>query len=552
MTQKTNSTPGGAIATPHASATGAGAEVLRKGGNAIDAALAAAMALCVVYPNNVALGSDLVALVHTPDGQVHEINATGGAPSGTSLQQLRERHGDLLPMYGVDTINLPGAVRGLERMHGLGGAVPWSELLQPAIGMARDGVPMPSSVAKGILGLEDLLRADPGCAGVFFRDGEPIAEGEAFRQPALAGTLDRLAALGPDEFYTGRTGEAWLSALNAMGSGLTAEDLRAFEPEVRSPLRLDADGSTFISSNPNTQGFALLRAVREAGGLDGSRGFDGGIDPVRLATAFVDANAVRDQYLADPRFGGMGGPELLDVPPPGHIDAPYRGRPMGDTVGIAVVSGDGYAVSLIQSVYFQFGSAVLDPGTGILFQNRGTSFSLDEEAANGYSPGKRPSHTLMPVLIQENGRLRFVSATMGGQGQPQIHAQLFSAAMSGRSPSEAVAGPRWLVGRQTPSDTTDTVTVEADLSESITRRFAEAGLKPRRTAELSDVVGHANLIEIDSGRGIQAASDPRSDGSAVIVPAVGARDPAPVAPADHGPSARLPREDRRASRRRPR
>ncbi|MBK0418923.1 gamma-glutamyltransferase [Leucobacter sp. CSA1] len=517
MTQQTSSSTGGAIATPHASATEVGAQVLRNGGNAIDAALAAAVALCVVYPNNVALGSDLVALVHTPDGRVHEINATGGAPSGTSLQQLRERYGDVLPMYGIDTINLPGAVRGLERMHALGGALPWRELLRPSVDLARDGVPMPSSVAKGIRSLESLLRADPGCAGVFFREGEPIAEGEPFRQPALAETLERLADAGPDEFYTGRSGAAWLAALNAMGSGLTAEDLQSFEPEVGAPLRLDVEGFSFISSNPNTQGFALLRALRAAGG------FDGGIDPVPLATAFLDANAVRDQYLADPRFGGLSGAELLAIAPPEHIDAPYRGRPMGDTVGIAVASGDGYAVSLIQSVYFQFGSAVLDPGTGILFQNRGTSFSLDAEAANSYRPGKRPSHTLMPVLIQQDGRLRFVSATMGGQGQPQIHAQLFSAAMEGRGLDEVVAGPRWLVGRQTPSDGRDTVTAEADLDDRVVQRFVEAGLRPKRVAELSDVVGHANLIEIDADSTMAAASDPRSDGAAVVISAAPTR-----------------------------
>ncbi|QMU96005.1 gamma-glutamyltranspeptidase [Microbacterium esteraromaticum] len=504
----------GAISTPHHTATQVGERILREGGNAIDAAVAAALALCVTYPNNVALGSDLVALVHAPDGSVIEVNATGPAPQGATVDLMRERHGDALPMYGVDTITVPGAVRGLERLLALGGAKTWREVVEPAAALARDGVPMPSSVAKGILALDAGLRADPGCREVFFADDRPLGVGETFRQPALARTLERLAERGPDEFYTGAVGERWLATLRQVGSLLSPRDLSEYRPEVGPALSVDVGDLRLLSSNPNTQGFALLRAVRES--WTAASDASGAIDPVLLAEAFRRTNAVRDQFLADPMRGGLSGEQLLDVGVPDGVDAPYRGRPMGDTVGIAVASADGYAVSLIQSVYFQFGAVVLDPHTGVLFQNRGASFSLDPEAANAFAPGKRPGHTLMPVLIERGGELRWVSATMGGQGQPQIHAQLLEAVLTGSDPAAAVTRPRWLVGRQTPSDTPDTVTVENGVDAALVAEFDRTGLAVKRIPDLSDVVGHANLIELDGLGGMTAASDPRSDGSAVV------------------------------------
>lgn len=511
----TSTTPIGAIATPHSSATEVGSAVLRAGGNAIDAAIAAALALCVTYPNNVALGSDLVALVTTPDGGVIEINATGGAPIHATLEQMRQRHGDALPMYGVDTINVPGAVRGLQALLELGGTKSWAELVEPAARLAREGVPLPSSVAKGIRALESEMLADPGCREAFFDDGRPLDEGELFQQEALARTLTQIAENGPDEFYTGEVGRAWLSTLQSMGSLLTEQDLADYRPVTGEALTLNVGHYRISSSGPNTQGFALPRAVRQAGNLnaDGEQR----IDRFELALAFHDINAVRDQYLGDPKFGCMSGQELLDVAVPERVDAQYRGRPMGDTIGIAVSSADGYAVSLIQSVYFQFGSAVLDPSTGILFQNRGTSFSLDPRTANCFAPAKRPSHTLMPVLIHDADRLRWVSATMGGQGQPQIHAQLLAVALEGSDPLAAVQAPRWLVGRQTPSDMPHTVTAEAGVDDALLERLAEAGMHIKRIDALSDVVGHANLIELHESGEVFAASDPRSDGSAEVV-----------------------------------
>lgn len=216
--------PRGAISTSHHLATEAGAAALRAGGNAIDAALAAAATLCVVYPHNVALGGDLVALVHTPDGETRFLNATGTAPADQKLTALREKHGDHLPVRGVDTVTVPGGIRGWQALHELGAMRSWADHLEAATRYAAEGVPVAHSLATGITDEQEPMLADPGCRQVFFRDGAPLAEGDLLRQPRLADTLRRLAENGPDEFYTGETAERWVSGLRALGSKISMID----------------------------------------------------------------------------------------------------------------------------------------------------------------------------------------------------------------------------------------------------------------------------------------------------------------------------------------
>lgn len=284
---------------------------------------------------------------------------------------------------------------------------------------------------------------------------------------------------------------------------------------MKTPLSTEFKGYKVYSSGPNTQGFALLRALN--GVVQAQPNPASVLDRAILAQQFLATNAVRDQYLGDPKFGALEGDALMQTPVPTLVTSEYKGRPMGDTVGISVASPDGYAVSLIQSVYFQFGAAVLEPNTGILFQNRATSFSLEAAAVNSYAPGKRPSHTLMPVLVTVNDHLKYVLATMGGQGQPQIHAQIFASMIEGDDPAHAVQRARWLVGRQTPEDGRTTVTVEQGTDQQLVERFEESGLQIKLIGALSDVVGHANIVAVDGAGKYEAASDPRSDGSARVV-----------------------------------
>ncbi|PZG12146.1 gamma-glutamyltransferase family protein [Nonomuraea aridisoli] len=504
-----------AVASPHHLATQAGEDTFRAGGNAIDAAITAAAVLTVVYPNNTALGGDLVALVRTPDGAVRCVNATGPAPARQTLERLRGLHGDELPMRGIDTVTVPGGVRGWASLRSFGARLEWAAHFTAAIRAAADGAPVGRSLGAAIAEKRDVLAADPGCSQVFLPGGVPLAEGDPLVQPALARTLTELQQGGPDAFYRGALGRRLAAGLAGLGSVMTPDDLAAFEPEIAEPLRGEFRGHEVITSPPNTQGFVLLRALdrlRRLGDPADVLGAGAG----RLAAVFAAATAVRDHLLADPRFAEVDSAELMSR------DLPVEERPAGparvggDTVGISAIDSDGYAVSLIQSVYNSFGSAVLEPSTGILMQNRGRSFSLDPRSPNVVAPGKRPRHTLMPVLVTREGQVRWVSSTMGGHGQPQIHTQLLLRSMAGEPPAQAVDAPRWIVGVQESGDTNETVYVEGDVPSETARSLARHGFVAKPVPPHDEWLGHANLIAAGPGGRFEAASDPRSDGSAVV------------------------------------
>lgn len=516
--------PRGAIATPHYLASEAGADMLRAGGNAIDAALASAATLCVVYPNNVALGGDLVALVRSPDGDVQFINATGPMPLGISVETIRARYGQKLPARGADTITVPGGVKGWEALSDVGGSLSWPERLEAAIHYAWSA-PVARSLAAALRAESDLLRQDPGARSVFFPEGNPLQANETIRQPSLARSLERLADHGPGEFYTGELGSLWRQGVRGWGSVISENDTSHFSPTIEEPLSADVLGLRVHTGAPNTQGFSLLRTLlslesesvfTDVGTGTSSRSRGATIAPgaEKLATLFSEGNAVRDAYLADPSCMTLSGRDLLKAPAPSR-QLP-AGSATGDTVGLSTVSADGWAVSLVQSVYKAFGSGKLDQGTGILFQNRGTAFSLNEMHPAFLAAGKRPPHTLMPVLAEKGGHMRYVLSTMGGQAQPQIHTQLLLHLLGGASPLEAASFPRWMVESAEPTDL-PSVALEADVGNRVRSSLESAGYRLRVLPPRSESLGHANLIEVSDIEHYRAASDPRSDGSAVVV-----------------------------------
>ena len=519
----------GAISTSHHLATEAGAAVLRAGGNAIDAAIAAASTLCVVYPNNVALGGDLVALVRSPDGEVRFLNATGTAPSGQSLEALRARYGSKLPLRGIDTITVPGGVRGWQALHEHGASRSWAEHFEAAIRLAGEGFANSRSVAAALVEDRESLSQDPGARAVFYPDGEPLAEGARLVQPALAESLRALAERGADEFYSGELASRWVTGLGALGSKITTQDTAAYRAHWSEPLEASYCDLRVLTGPPNTSGFMLLRALNAVTALDGGPGIADplGAGVAGLARAFHESNLVRAAALADPAFGGASGEQLVAMPAPeGPVSAGAKAS--GDTVGFSVISDDGWAVSLINSVYWGFGAHILEPTTGIIFQNRGTSFSLDPSAPNAFAPGKRPRHTLMPVLVLRSDEVAWVPATMGGAAQPQIHAQLLLRSLDGATPHEATHAPRWIVNEPfaaTPdghasataiSNALATVTAEADVPASVLASLTAAGFTIDTVAPHSEQLGHSNLIQV-TPEGYAAASDPRSDGSAIVV-----------------------------------
>ncbi|KAM9864042.1 gamma-glutamyltransferase family protein [Leucobacter sp. BZR 635] len=522
----TTAEPLGAIATSHYLATEAGAAVLRSGGNAIDAAITAAAALCVVYPNNVALGGDLVAIVRSPDGEVRFLNATGTAPTGQSLEALREKHGEALPLRGVDTVTVPGGVRGWEALHQLGATRSWREHLGPAIGLARDGFPNSRSVARELRATQSELAQDPGARDVFYPGGEPIAEGETLVQPALARSLQELADNGPDAFYAGELARRWVTGLAEIGSKITLADTAAYRPFWDEAIETEFAGLRVLTGPPNTSGFMLLRALNAiTAGIGDPLGAGAG----ELARAFHESNLVRTLLLSDPTFDGASGDALVAAAAPEY---PVRGdaKASGDTVGFSAVSRDGWAVSFINSVYWGFGAHILEPETGIIFQNRGTSFSLDPDSPNAFAPGKRPRHTLMPVVVLEGDELRFVPATMGGAGQPQVHAQLLARLVAGEDPAAATHAPRWMVGEVAGAGPVRVV-VESDVSEVAQTAIARAGFSLAQVPPHTEKLGHSNVIRVDRAPdgsvSYTAASDPRSDGSACVVEGPAGAEPAP-------------------------
>lgn len=508
----------GAIATSHYLATEAGAAALEAGGNAVDAALAAAATLCVVYPNNVSLGGDLVALVRNPQGEVRFLNATGTAPAQQTLKNLREKHGESLPLRGIDTVTIPGGVRGWEELHNYGAKLSWADHFEAAIWAARNGFPNSKSVAAELIADQQSFSADPGASEIFYPGGRPLAEGETLVQTALAHTLERIAANGGEEFYTGETARKWIAGLAALGSEISISDTSVYEAQWGKPLEGEFAGFRVLTGPPNTSGFMLLRALNAISDAVKKHGMS---YPLRegageLAHAFHAANAVRSAFLADTNFGGMSGEELVALPNP-DFDIAGVEKASGDTVGLAAVSADGWAVSFINSIYWGFGAHILEPSTGIIFQNRGTSFSLNPDSPNCFAPGKRPKHTLMPVLVLEGERLAWVPATMGGAAQPQIHAQLMLRYLSGESPSDATCAPRWMVEEQ-KLGMKPSVMVEEDAPQDAKEAIRAAGFLLNQVPKYTEDLGHSNLVRV-LANGFEAASDPRSDGSAIVVPA---------------------------------
>ncbi|KAA0077359.1 gamma-glutamyltranspeptidase [Mycolicibacterium sp. P9-64] len=511
----------GALATPHALATEAGVRAYRDGGNAIDAAIAAAAVLTVVYPHNVALGGDLIALVRTPDGTVRCVNASGWAGAEVDAEALRAKHGSGLPARSVHSVTVPGGVRGWDTLRGFGARLSWERTLADAESTARAGTPVAPSLAShladpenaDLVGTEDFDR-------VFRPGGTLLGEGVALVQPALADTFEKLRHGGPGEFYSGGIAGRIVGYLRSRGSSLSADDFATFQPETVAPITLAFRGLTVLTSPPNTHGFLLLRALRavEELGIDDPLGRGLGT----LMRVFHQGNALRATRLADPRYADVDVNALVNARLDERAELvgaqSERARvPHGDTVGIAAADADGYAVSLIQSVYHAFGSGLIDPETGILFHNRGTGFSLDAASPNVIAPRKRPVHTLMPAMTTYRGAPRHVLATMGGQGQPQILAQVLLREVGGATAQAAVSAPRAIVGLQADGATVDSVTVEADMPAEAVESIDHAGLDARRVAAHTESLGHANVVVIDASGSMTAASDPRSDGAAAVV-----------------------------------
>jgi gamma-glutamyltranspeptidase/glutathione hydrolase len=517
----------GAIATPHILATRAGKEAFDAGGNAIDAALAAAATLTVVFPHQCALGGDLFALINRPDGKTFSVNGSGALPAAVDAEEYRSRFSQI-PESGPYSITVPGLLCAWERIAELGGILNFSEIFSPAIRAAADGVKVSPSLAAGIQWRRKILLQDKGMAELFLPKGKPLIEGTLFVQPALQVTLETIAAEGVSSFYKGSVGEKLVSALQSQGSPLTMDDLAAHQTEINDPLSFDYGDLSILTSPPNSQGFVLLESIAGLAELGIELGASINSAPYKLHAAMMAAED-RDRYLGDPNHVSVPLSTLLDKALLGErlrqrlhqnrseFGKYHYSRANGDTVAICTMDSDGMAVSLIQSVYQTFGAGILDSETGIIMHNRARGFSLTRGAPNELIPGTRPAHTLMPVLVCRDGNPIASLGTMGGKAQPQILLQILAGALDlTTSIAHTLAAPRWVFGSMDMGFDYPTIAIEDDAVSELSELLQTDGFEIARVEPQNEIMGHSNVVRLHEDGKFEASADPRSDGLALI------------------------------------
>ncbi|MFJ9691373.1 gamma-glutamyltransferase family protein [Kitasatospora sp. NPDC101183] len=516
------------LASPHELATQAGKSVVEQGGNAVDAALAAAITLSVVYPHQCGVGGDLMALVAVPDGRVLTVNATGAAPTGIIPGDWATA--GAMPTRGPDTVTVPGAAAGWAALSRLAGRLPFPRLFDFAVVCATEGVPVSPDLARALSHEQEILAQDPGMQAVFCSRGVPLVVNSVLTQPALARTLEAVAETHASALYGGDVGKAFVTFLRGHGSALSTGDLARHETEITVPIGRVFGGEEYLTAPPNSQGIHLLQIL---GALDALPSNLAPLGPAAKVYARVFQAAADDRaaYLADPRAALVDVEYLLSDARIAELScgAPQLTRPIasappstGDTAAVVSADGEGYAVSLIQSLFRSFGSGLLDPVTGIVAHNRGSAFSLDPASPNYLRGGKRPAHTLLPVITRRDGEITGAHGTMGGPAQPQIHAQFAAHLKAGMEPADVLHRPRWSVTGRAPGDPTGTVVAEHEVPADAVDALGGAGFPVVRRND--DAVGHGQIVRRRPD-GLFAAADPRSDGTAVTLISRAGREP---------------------------
>ena len=497
------------------------------GGNAVEAMVAMAATIAVVYPHMNSIGGDGFWLVREPKGRVRAFEACGHAGALATAKRYRDLGHDRIPTRGPDAaLTVPGAVGGwalaLEYSAAIGGRMGLRDLLAPAIGHARKGYPVSASEVRTRPDLSDLAKA-PGFAATHLVDGKWVEAGALRRYDVLASTLDHLAEAGLDDFYRGDVGREMAADLDRIGSPVTRADLEAFRARERQPLTLQLPGRTLYNFPPPTQGLAslLILGIFEELGVRRADTFE---HVHGLVEATKRAFAIRDRVCIDPAYYENAEPqsflERSELAREASMISMDRaaGFPLpqakGDTIWMGAIDQNGYAVSYIQSTYWEYGSGCVLPRTGVLMQNRGISFSLDDRHHNVLKPGRKPFHTLNPAMASfADGRV-MPYGTMGGDGQPQVQAQVFTRYERGMGLAEALDAPRFVYGRTWGAES-GKLNMEDRFDPSLLRALEKAGheiaIHPQ---PYSDGFGHAGaLVRLANGR-VEAAHDPRSDGGA--------------------------------------
>ncbi len=534
----------GAVVAPHHLATEAGLSILRAGGHAVDAAIATNAVLATVVPSSCGIGGDAFWLVwDAAAGRQFALNGSGRAPGGVDAAALRARGLTTLPLRGPLSVTIPGAVRSWGDAHARFGRLSRDVVLAPAIELARGGFPawdgFISAVERTVPIVLEALGVGTPFAHHYRPHGRPWQPGELVRLPALAATLERLAIEGFDAFYDGDLGERQARFLAEAGGFHAAADFRDHTSTWTEPISTTHRGVRVTTHPPNASGIVALQLLNilEAGGPPADRAFgaDGSVaDPRWIHRAIEAAKlamADRDAHLTDPEFHEIPVARLLDKGYAAELEAridpdrasepvPSTNPPGGGTIYLAVVDAEGNAVSLIESNYLGFGSGLVDPETGIHYQNRGSYFSLEPGHANVLAPRKRTLHTLLPgMLFREPDRPWVVAGSMGGDAQPQIHAQLVSDLVDGRLDIQsAVAAPRWFVEPEAHFAPPTVLRAEPRFGPGVLETLVTMGHDVRPTEPFDSGLGHQHAIELveggpsADGGSVAAATDPRSAG----------------------------------------
>jgi gamma-glutamyltranspeptidase len=512
---------------PHHLAAQSALSVMKDGGNAIEAMVAAAASIAVVYPHMNGIGGDSFWLIVPPSGEPIAIDACGQTGGVVTIEAYHSRGLSSIPMRGPLAANtVAGTVGGwhkaLEVAAELGGQLPLARLLADAIGYAEDGVPVTDSQQQATRTKLAELAAQPGFKDTFLIQGELPLAGQRFKQPRMARTLSLLLRDGLDSYYRGPLAQEIAGDLWAVGSLLTGEDLRQYQAQRKTPLRLEHSAGELYNMTAPTQGavsLAILGLLDRAGLAQVEAD---SADHVHLVVeATKRAFALRDQYITDPAHMTMEPQALLASDQLDAMAATIRldqaapwgqGRGPGDTIWMGVIDQSGLAVSFIQSIYHEFGSGVVLPTTGINWQNRGASFSLDETKLLALQPGKKPFHTLNPAAARLKDGRTMVYGTMGGDGQPQTQAAVFTRhVVFGQPLQTAVTAPRWLLGR-TWGQSTDTLKLEQRFAPAVVAELTARGHDVEVLLSFDETMGHAGAVVRHADGTLEGASDPRSDG----------------------------------------
>ena len=518
----------GMVATSQPLASAVGVDVLKRGGNAVDAAIAMAAVLNVTEPNMTGIGGDAFMLVYSSKTKRLEgLNASGRAPRALTLDHFAAKKITHMPTAGLEPVTVPGAFDGWVTLLEKHGTMKLAELLAPAIELAEHGFPVMEKIAADWATEVPRLQLTPAASATFLPNGRAPAPGEIFVQKNLARTLRTLATGGRDAFYRGPIARAIVEYCRANGGFLSLDDFAAHKSEWVEPIATTYRGYTLHEIPPNGQGLTALLLLNILEGVDvqGMRN-----DPERYYHTMIEATKIafadRNRFIADPAFASVPVKELLAkdyaarrralIDPQKAIDVPAYGhiRVGNDTTYFTVVDKDRNAVSFINSIFFNFGSAMVAGDTGIVLQNRGAGFSLDPGHPNRLEPGKRPFHTIIPAMVFKDGNFVMSYGVMGGDIQPQGHAQvLVNLIDRGLNLQQAIDAPRvrYISGRGVMMEDGLTQAV----IEALIRRGHERVLPPDGVMHRA-LMGGGQAIMVDPATGaLLGASDARKDGIAL-------------------------------------